>query len=273
MSATEAPPKPTHPFRYAFGMFGTSIPITLMNANLMFFYVDRHGLDGRIYGVIMAIYTVIDLFDNPFYGWLSDRTRTRWGRRRPWLIGGAPVLVLSFVMVFYPPFQHTGAGLITWLVIWAVLAQTFDSLVNASYGAVLPEAFPDERQRAVANSLRQGCQLVALIISLGVAPLLFSIMGYGQTALVLGLIALAAMLYMGFGVREDMTKLPERQPPIFESIKVIIGNKRFWIIAAASCLYSTGMALVLAAVAFFVKYELREPDTARTPLLISVILT
>ena len=73
-------------FNYAVGMFGTSIPINMLKTYATIYYVGRMGLSFRDWSSILLIYTFIDAIDNPIYGILSDRTRTRWGRRRPWLV-------------------------------------------------------------------------------------------------------------------------------------------------------------------------------------------
>src|SRR5690606_5789466 len=124
------------------------------------------------YGVVMVIYAVIDAIDNPVLGYLSDRTRTRFGRRRPWLLVGAPLLAASMIAFFSAPTSLDGMGLVLWFAVFAILCEAFDSLLNANYGALLPELFPHERARSKANSLRQGFQLIALVISLAITPLL-----------------------------------------------------------------------------------------------------
>ena len=73
-------------------MFGLAIPINTIRVSTLLFYVDILGLDVRAFGTVMAVYAVIDAVDNPVLGHLSDRTRSRWGRRRPWLVVGAVVL-------------------------------------------------------------------------------------------------------------------------------------------------------------------------------------
>lgn len=79
--------KPTSSVRYAVGMFGTSIPVNMFKTYAAFFYVDRLGLiTTPQYSLILFLYTFLDAIDNPVYGFLSDRTRSKWGRRRPWLI-------------------------------------------------------------------------------------------------------------------------------------------------------------------------------------------
>ncbi|MEL7643141.1 MAG: MFS transporter, partial [bacterium] len=87
-------------FNYAIGMFGTSIPINMFKTFAAIFYVDRLGLKTTQFATILFIYTFIDAADNLVYGYLSDRTRTRWGRRRPWLVIGTPLLILGFILFY-----------------------------------------------------------------------------------------------------------------------------------------------------------------------------
>lgn len=67
------------------------------------YYVDRLGMTTPQMATILLVYTFIDALDNPVYGFLSDRTRTRWGRRRPCLVIGTPLLVLTFIAFYSTP--------------------------------------------------------------------------------------------------------------------------------------------------------------------------
>ena len=86
-------PERTKSFNYAVGMFGTSIPINLLKTFAAAFYIKNLGLSTAQWASVLFIYTFIDAIDNPVYGFLSDRTRSKWGRRRPWLVIGTPLLV------------------------------------------------------------------------------------------------------------------------------------------------------------------------------------
>ena len=107
-----APLERTPPWRYALGMFGTSIPINLIKSSIVLFYVDILGMDVRAYAVVMVVYAVIDAIDNPLLGYLSDRTRTRFGRRRPWLLLGASLLAAAMIALFSPPSGLEGISLV-----------------------------------------------------------------------------------------------------------------------------------------------------------------
>ena len=267
------PVRPMHPLRYAAGFFGMSIPINLSNSQRSFFYVDVMGMDAAMLAVVMGLYTMVDMVDNPVYGWLSDKTRSRWGRRRPYLVAGAPVLGIAVWLLFSPPQALTGTALVVWFAIFVLLVETADSLISSSYGALLPEAFRDERTRALANSWRQGFQLIAMVLSIALTPLITTLIGYSTTAAIFGVLAAAVIMFMGSGVREDMANLPADQAPLLASVKAILWYPAFWTIAVTSGLYSAGMALVVATVQFFVKYSLGRPSSDATFLLVAVILT
>ena len=93
----------TSPLRYGAGMFGTSLPINLVKGSMLYVYVELLGLDAVVYATVYAVYGVLDALDNPVFGYLSDRTRSRWGRRRPYLVVGALVLAGTTVALFSVP--------------------------------------------------------------------------------------------------------------------------------------------------------------------------
>ena len=266
-SQVDTGPEPstvTHPARYAVGMFGTSIPINMIKGSLILFYVDMLGLDGRLYGIVMVIYALIDAVDNPVLGFLSDRTRTRWGRRRPWLLVGAPVLAVGMIALFTVPKSLDGAGLVLWFATFAILCEAADSMINANYGALLPELFPRERQRAVANALRQGFQLLALVVSLALTPWLTTSVfgteetteGFTITAVLYGVLACAVILYMTLGVREDPRAAVAPRSQFLATVSTILRNPRFWQIGVVSASYLSAMGLVLSGVQLYVRYSL-----------------
>lgn len=264
--------KPTKPFRYGVGMFGTSIPVNMFKSFAAIYYVDQLGLSMKHYSFVLFIYTFLDVIDNPVYGFLSDRTRTRWGRRRPWLVIGTPLLVLSFVMFFnVPGFISSDQGrLFIYMLLLYLLTGTLDSLINANYGALFPELFRSDKERAKTNAIRQACQLVAMVISIALTPMIMSAIGYRLTSLIYGVVALAVILYCTFGCHESMDYAAAEKPNLWKSIVDLVRNGRFWIYGIVGAFYSAATALLLQAVSFYVKYSLRLAGGQTTLLLASV---
>jgi glycoside/pentoside/hexuronide:cation symporter, GPH family len=259
-------------FNYAIGMFGTSIPINMLKTYAAIFYVDRLGLKTTQWAMILLIYTFIDALDNPIYGFLSDRTRSKWGRRRPWLVIGTPLLVLGLIAFFNTPALLSGQALYAYAMLFYILTGTLDSVINANYGALFPEIFPDDASRAKANAMRQAFQLVAMIISIALTPLVTSWIGYGWTSVAYGVLGGVVILYMSLTSKEKPVAPDEQKAELWHSLKSLFLNRKFWIAGFANAFYSAAMALVLAGLPFFVKYRLQIPDAQSTILFASVLL-
>jgi glycoside/pentoside/hexuronide:cation symporter, GPH family len=259
-------------FNYAVGMFGTSIPINMLKTYAAIFYVDRLGLTTIQFSAILFVYTFIDALDNPVYGFLSDRTRTRWGRRRPWLVIGTPLLVLGFIAFYSPPAALAANVLFGYAMFTYIFAGTLDSVINANYGALFPELFRTDAGRATTNALRQAFQLVAMIISIALTPVVAGALGYQLTAVLYGLLGGSVILYMALTSREVGIREDEAKPRLWDSLKTLLANRKFWIAGLANAFYSAAMSLVLASMPFFVKYTLAIPDSQATFLFASVLL-
>ena len=259
-------------FNYAIGMFGTSIPINMLKTYAAIFYIDRLGLTTKQFSLILLIYTFIDALDNPVYGFLSDRTRTRWGRRRPWLVIGTPLLVLCFIAFYSTPAFLAGESLLAYCMLFYILTGTLDSVINANYGALFPELFRNDSSRAATNALRQAFQLVAMIISIALTPMVTKAIGYQLTAIIYGILGGAVILYMALSSREIKIHAEEQKPQLWDSIKNLITNRKFWVAGLANAFYSAAMSLVLASMPFFVKYTLKISESQSTFLFAAVLL-
>ena len=122
------------------------------------------------------------------------------------------------------------------------------------------------------NALRQAFQLVAMIISIALTPLVTSALGYSLTAILYGILGGAVILYMSFTSREVGLRPEEQKPELWDSIKSLVANRKFWIAGLANAFYSAAMSLVLASMPFFVKYTLDIPHGQSTLLFASVLL-
>lgn len=254
-------------WRYSIGMFGLAIPINTIRVSALLFYVDILGLDVRAFGTVMAVYAVLDAIDNPILGHLSDRTRTRWGRRRPWLVIGAVILTAGFVGFFFAPSTLDGVALVVWFAFFAILCEAADSMYAANYNALLPELFATEHHRAGANSLRQAFQLLAFVIALAATPVLTTTVfgsedspeGFRITAVLFAVLALVALLFMALNVREDPARATEDHAGFLTGAGVILRNPHFWLVGIATACYLVPLAFVLVGVQLYVKYALGLP--------------
>jgi GPH family glycoside/pentoside/hexuronide:cation symporter len=259
-------------FNYAVGMFGTSIPINMLKTYAAIFYVDQLGMTTPQLSLMLLIYTFIDAIDNPVYGFFSDRTHSRWGRRRPWLVIGTPLMIVAFIAFYSTPEFLAGNALFAYCMLFYILTGTLDSVINANYAALFPEIFRTDATRAKANAMRQAFQLVAMIISIALTPMVTSMLGYSTTAIIYGILGGGVILYMTFMSKEAEITEDEEKPRFWDSLKTLLTNKKFWIAGLANAFYSAAMALVLASMPFYVKYALGLSEGQTTFLFAAVLL-
>ncbi|MBP7213896.1 MAG: MFS transporter, partial [Anaerolineaceae bacterium] len=217
-------------------------------------------------------YTFLDAIDNPIYGLLSDRTRTKWGRRKPWLVVATPLLALGLIFFFSPSASLEGNSLYIYAAVFYMLTGTLDSVINANYAALFPEIFPDDSSRAKANALRQAFQLLAMIISIALTPMVVKALGWSQTAIVYGILGGAVILYMALTSKERPVEADEKKPELLDSLKSLFKNKNFWVAGFTNAFYSAAMSLVLAGVPIYAKYALGVSGLQETLLFASVLL-
>ena len=265
--------KATSPLRYAVGMFGTSIPINMFKTYAAFFYIDKLGLiTTQQFSLVLFLYTFVDAIDNPVYGFLSDRTRTRWGRRRLWLMLGAPLLVLCFILFFNPPASLAAGSAFSYMLLMYILTGTLDSLINANYGALFPELFRTEAERAKTNAMRQVFQLIAMVVSIALTPMVTDAIGFSATAILYGVLAVAVIWFMSLGCHEDPAAMERPKPRLFRSLFDILKNPKFWIYGITNASFFAALGLVQSGVPFYVKYHLGEGGASSTILLGTVIV-
>jgi GPH family glycoside/pentoside/hexuronide:cation symporter len=157
-------------------------------------------------------------------------------------------------------------------MLFYILTGTLDSVINANYAALFPELFQTDASRAKANALRQAFMLLAMIISIALTPMVTDALGYGLTSIIYGLLGGATILYMTFTCREKKPEPDEAVPGLWQSIRDLLTNGKFWIAGFVGAFYSATMSLVLASVPFFVEYGLGLSSGKSTFLLAAVIV-
>lgn len=221
-----------------------------------------------------VFYAIWDAFNDPIAGYLSDRTRTRWGRRRPWLMAGVPLFVISSILFFSPPSGlGKGTALAVYFTIFLMLTETGNTISSVNYHSLLPELYRDERERNKANSLRQAMQLIGMIIGVSLVPMITSAIGYQLTAVILGVLSGALIIYSILGTKERQEFSESQQPKLGASLKALASNKNFWCVSISHFFYQSASGLLLAGIPFYIRYALQLGDTGSTLLSASVFVS
>ncbi|WP_139691764.1 MFS transporter [Sporolactobacillus terrae] len=261
----------THPLRYAVGMFGTSIPINLLRTYAAIYCIDQVGITSKQFSIILFVYTIVDVLNIFWFGYLSDRTQTRWGRRKPWLVVSTPLLVFSLIGFFSLPFSEGNVWIGVYLGIFYILTTALDLIINLNYGSLFPELFPEIKTRIKTNLLRQAFQVAAMVISIALTPVITERFGYLSVAVIYGVLAWFMIWFSAFGCHERFHHQPKVKVTFTESFSMVMREKNLWTYGFATAFYSISFALFMQSMPFFIKYALHL-DATRTSLIFFVVL-
>ncbi len=158
---------------YGAGDLGTSITTNLLSFFLLFFFTNVAGLEPALAGLVLLIGKIWDAINDPMVGVLSDRTKSKMGRRLPWMIYAAIPFGLSFLAQWLVP--STDKMVLFWYyVIVGIVFNTFFTAVNLPYTALTPEITQDYNERTSLNSFRFTFSIGGSILSLFLAQLIFA---------------------------------------------------------------------------------------------------
>ncbi|MBP0018374.1 MAG: MFS transporter [Cyanobacteria bacterium SBLK] len=170
--------KLTTKFAFGAGDLGPAITSGILVFFLLYFFTNVAGLSAGLAGLILAIGKISDAINDPFLGILSDRTRTVWGRRIPWMLGGAIPFAILFLLQWLVPQFNANPDVNQWYlfayyVLISILFNLAYTAVNLPYTALTPELTRDYNERTGLNSFRMAFSIGGSIFALILAQLVF----------------------------------------------------------------------------------------------------
>jgi len=243
------------------------------------FYTDTLGASAAMIGLFIFAARLLDGLSDPLIGWLSDRTRTRWGRRRPYLIWASPLLGLILLALFAPPgLSPTQAGL--WFGFLLLFLSVAWTLVNVPWEALGPELTPDYQARNRLFAWRDGFYILGILLAvtlpLALAWVLDITPGAAQEHrrfLWFGLIvapSLVLLCWLCAAVVQERTwtgpqgsggKPASRQSALQnyrQGLRLLWLNKPFRILTLAFAIASIGANLPATLILYYVEYVLQD---------------
>ena len=259
--------------RYALGILGLSLPSQLFTGFLAFYYVDTLNLAVGLAAIGRGIFAVWDAVDNLIFGYLSDNTRTKWGRRRPWMVGMLPIYMLLLILVFaVPEAFRTGNMLFVYFTVIIFLYETAATVLWQNYGALFPEIFKNKDKRANASAIKQVFAIIGMIVGLALTHEVKARFGFTTTAIIYAVIGGAIFLYSVLGSHEDQTLAKKEKLSFKSSFKVTLSNKTFWVYSLAYTLIQFVFGVLIAGLPFYTKYSLGLNGTQSMMMMAAVFV-
>jgi GPH family glycoside/pentoside/hexuronide:cation symporter len=253
---------------WGIGSIGTTSMLYLINLFLVFFLVRHVGLDAAVAGTILAITRGYDAIIDPAIGTLSDRTESRWGRRRPWMFVGALACPLGCIAIFNSPDQLTGVMLYGYVLVALLLYLTGYSLFTIPYTALGAEMTDDYAERASVMAYRTFFVYCAGIVTAFGAPALVAALGkdraaYSTMSLAAAAVVGVTMLWVvAFTRRARVTVRSKERLPAGAWWRTTLQNVPYLLILMTKMTLQVGTAFAGAAALFFQTYVTQQGESA-----------
>jgi GPH family glycoside/pentoside/hexuronide:cation symporter len=156
---------------YSMSGFGIGCADFIVAVYLLKYYTDHVALSAMLAGAALMLGKLLDGVSDPVMGYISDRTKTRWGRRRPWFLVGAAPLALSFIALFSADGGWSQTQLFLWLLSWNVLFWSAQTVINVPHAALAGEMVHGHNERNAIMGWREALAQLGLLVG-AAAPLL-----------------------------------------------------------------------------------------------------
>ena len=247
---------------------------------LLYFYTDVVGISPSLAGLIYGIGMFWDAITDPFMGYVAERTRTKWGVYRPYLLFGNVPLALSFILLFWvPPFE--GSALFFFLLFANLLHRTCFTLVSVPFSSLTPRITSDSQERTNLTGFRMlGAQTGTNLMALLAFPIIFWVggedesMGFVVLACIAGLTALAIHAITFITVKEPSNDqgIERVGGSLSEAAKAIGKNRPFWLVFSATLIVGITTIFFGNNLIYYTKYALNLHEHQGTILFTSGIV-
>ncbi|MFC6177709.1 MFS transporter [Companilactobacillus huachuanensis] len=251
---------------YGAGDFASNMCWTFIGTYLSVFYTDALGLAPALASVLMMLARISDGIFDPVFGAIAERTRSKYGRFRPYILFGAPILALLTVLCF-TMWGSGGTGTATMAFIAYLLCGFAYTVVNLSYGSLSTVMTTDPEDIAQLNSFRMiGTNLSAVILNAVTPPLLIFFSGssqitshgYTMVAILFALMSLPIFYFTALNCKERIHPVDDgTKVKLSKTVKTVIKNGPLMLIFAIQLLAMTAFFGRMGVLAYYCLYNVK----------------
>ena len=250
---------------YSSASAGLNILAITISTWLLYFYAPPPDSGRPVYlpavtlGILLTIASLWDAVIDPFIGHWSDTLRSRWGRRRPFLLFASPFVLLGAIFLWTPAGGQNYVINAIYLMVVILIYHTSYSLVGIPYDGTLPEMAPESHQRVGLSYWKSAFGILGVLIGSLVAAPLFSSIGPVAMGAVVGCVAIVTIYLTLFGLRETDRPLGEPMTAI-AGLKATFQNNQFLVLFGSTLFVHIAYQMVLANFPYFVTLVLGQTE-------------
>jgi GPH family glycoside/pentoside/hexuronide:cation symporter len=243
---------------------GMAIPVAI---HMSIFYSDTVLVPLGYIAMAVAFARAFDAITDPIFGWLTDRTKTRWGRRRPWIMTGAPLCALAFIALFSPPTALSQMDAARWFTVTFVLFFVTTTMYGIAHYGLGPEITLDYKERLSLFGWMEGFSVLGTMFAAASPALLITALGsdraaYKALAITMGLLLVLLYMFLCFRIKERPDFYQRAPNPLVPGVRRVMRNHPFRVLLACYLAASITGAIPGLLMPYFTKYVLRpeNPD-------------
>ena len=259
---------------YGLGGTASNFTFSLVSLYLMYFYTDVVGIPTAAISVILFTMRIWDGINDPLMGIVIDKTKSKWGKCRPYFLWFAVPYGVAIVLLF----SSVGTS-VTSKIIWAFatyfLYDIIYTAINLPTAAVVPRMTENSHERTVLNSYRMFLAVLGTMTVTLLTMNLVNRLGRGDpargflfTAGLIGTVSVVLWLFSFSSVKERVVIESKAKPKLKDSLKAIANNRPWWILVAINMVTWIGMTMQQSTAVYFFRYNLQQPALA--PIFMAV---
>lgn len=267
---------------YGAGDMSISLVVTIVGAYFAIFLTDIVGIPAGKAAVALFIGRTWDYVNDPLIGYLSDRTRSRWGRRRPYLLFGAVPFGVAFALMWWrPPLENINL-LVGYYALAYLLFDAAVTIVYMPFVALTPDLTQDYDERTSLTSYRMAFSILASLIAFVVPATIvgtfspenarrFLLMG-----VVFGAASVLPIIVTFIGTRERAEYVQQNRPRLFSSIRAALRNRPFVFSMVMFLLTWLAIDLLQATLLYFIKHAVgreSQSDIIMAAIFVTALVT
>jgi len=260
---------------YGIGDLGNAVVNSAIQFFLMKFYTDAALVPPALAGNALLIGKGWDAINDPLFGWISDRTKSRFGKRRVFMIFGAIPLGMATALLWFVPASDRISAFF-WILATFILFDTLWTLTNVPYYALTSELTDDYDERSSLTTYRMVMAVPAYLVGAALTPAIVGLFalqqtGYAFIGIVYGIAAGAALLISAAGIRErKLVAISAPEPSPFKSLSVALKNKPFVRLCVIYFVINLSFAFIKILMVYYIEYQLLMK--AETSLVMGLML-
>ncbi len=247
---------------YGIGDVGNATVNSAVQFFLMKFFTDAALIVPALASSALLIGKIWDAINDPLFGWITDRTQSKVGKRRVYMLFGAIPLGISVALLWFVPTGMSQVMTFIWIAATFLVFDTLWTLTNVPYYALTSELTDDYDERSSLTVYRMGLAVPAYLVGAALTPMIvgfFAVQrtGYGFIGIVYGALAAIALLVSASGIRERPNVVQTKgEPNPFKSFKQAFSNKAFIYLCVVYFVTNISFAFAKTLMAYFVEYQL-----------------